>query len=152
MVGLAERTNVAVTDPPDSVLGCRQMNSHRIGSGRIRIRGSAAAFVLLVITFLLLVPDPHDHGDAGSLGGLFRLLLPGSTPIPGAPEAGGKPRPGPQDLCPIHFWQQVASTGLFLALLLRFFLNAEARPFPLILLPSATSLQSFHNRAPPILL
>src|SRR3990172_13322849 len=102
MVGLAERTNVAVTDPPDSVLGCRQMNSHRIGSGRIRIRGSAAAFVLLVITFLLLVPDPHDHGDAGSLGGLFRLLLPGSAAsadpqqTPSAPPARQKGNSPPQ--------------------------------------------------------
>ncbi len=111
----------------------------------------AATFVLLAFGFLLLVPDPHDHGDAGSLGGLFRLLLPGH-PLTGAQQSGAKPRPGPQQVCPIHFWQQVASTGLLLALLLRFFLISELRALPFVGLPSFTDLGSFYSRAPPILL
>ena len=112
----------------------------------------AATFVLLAMSFLLLVPDPHDHGDAGSLGGLFRLLLPGPTPITGAQQTGAKPRPGPQGICPIHFWQQVASTGLLLALLLRFFLKSEFRGLSFLPLYGVTDVGSFHNRAPPILL
>ncbi|MGH7410246.1 MAG: hypothetical protein ACREJ6_04180, partial [Candidatus Methylomirabilis sp.] len=99
--------------------------------GRRRV---AAAFVLLAIAFLFLVPDPHDHGDASSLGGLFQLVLPGSTqpfdsaqdrlttggsiPTTDPQQTGGTPRPGPQGFCPVHFWQQVAATGLLLALLL----------------------------------
>ncbi len=112
-------------------------------------RRGAAAFILLAIAFLLLVPDPHDHGDAGSLGGLFRPLLPGSTPITGAPETGAKSRPRPQGFCPIHFWQQVASTVLLLALLLGFFLDSEFGVPPVVALPSVTDLGSFRSRAPP---
>ena len=119
------------------------------GIGRQR---GAATFVLLAIAFLLLVPDPHDHGDVGSLGGLFRSLLPFSTPITGAPETGAKPRPEPQGICPIHFWQQVASTGLLLALLLRFFLDFEFRVLPFVALASVPDLGSSDSRAPPILL
>lgn len=127
--------------------------------GTERQRG-AAAFALLAIAFLLLVPDPHDHGDAGSLGGLFRPLLPGSTwlttggssPMTGAQQTGAKPRPGPQESCPIHFWQQVASTVLLLALPLRFFLQSELRALSFVTLRGLTNLDSFHNRAPPILL
>lgn len=130
------------------------------GDGSAGGQRGAAAFALLAIAFLLLVPDPHDHGDAGSLGGLFRPLLPGSTwlttggssPMTDAQQTGTKPRPGPQESCPIHFWQQVASTILLLALLLRFFLDSEFRVLPFVALPSATSLGSFHSRAPPILL
>lgn len=128
------------------------MNSRRTRDGGTGRQRGAAAFALLAIAFLLLVPDPHDHGDAGSLGGLFRPLLPGSSPMTGAQQTGAKPRPGPQESCPIHFWQQVASTVLLLALLLRFFLDSEFRVLPFVALPSATSLGSFHSRAPPILL
>ena len=119
------------------------------GAGRQR---GAAAFALLAIAFLLLVPDPHDHGDAGSLGGLFRPLLPGSSPMTDAQQTGAKPRPGPQETCPIHFWQQVASTILLLALPLRFFFQSEFRALSLVTPRGLTHLDSFHNRAPPILL
>jgi hypothetical protein len=119
------------------------------GSGRQR---GAAAFALLAIAFLLLVPDPHDHGDAGSLGGLFQPLLPSSIPITGAQQTGAKPRPGRQQICPIHLWQQVASTVLPLALLLRFFPQFELRALSFVTLRGLTNLDSFHNRAPPILL
>jgi len=123
-------------------------------------RRGAAALVLLAIGFLLLVPDPHDHGDAGSLGGLFRLLLPGSTRLTtGGSTANADPqqtqstpRPGPQGICPVHFWQQVAATGLLLAFLLRFFLSSEFRVLPSIATLSNICLGSFHSRAPPILL
>lgn len=127
--------------------------------GSIRRRG-AAALVLLAIGFLLLIPDPHDHGDAGSLGGLFRVLLPVSTQLTtGGPDptadpqqTGGRARPGPQGFCPVHFWQQVAATGLLLAFLLRLFPNSEFRVLPSIASPSNIYLGSFHSRAPPILL
>ena len=134
------------------ILWWRQLDSHRSREGGIGRQRGASVFLLLAFTFLLLAPDPHDHGDAGSLGGLFRLLHPGSAPLSGAQQTGAKSRPGSQQLCPIHFWQQVVATALLLALLLRFFLNAEFRAFSFILLPSATGLRSFHNRAPPILL
>jgi hypothetical protein len=115
-------------------------------------RRVAAAVVLLAIGFLLLVPDPHDHGDAGSLGGLFRLLLPGSTANADPQQTQSTPRPGQQGICPVHFWQQVAATGLLLACLLRFFLSSEFRVLPSIASPSNIYLGSFHSRAPPILL
>ena len=115
-------------------------------------RRGAAALILLAIGFLLLVPDPHDHGDVGSLGGLFRLLLPGSTANADPQQTQSTPRPGPQGICPVHFWQQVAATGLLLACLLRFFLNSEFRVLPSIASPSYSYLGSFHSRAPPILL
>ncbi|MBI2902173.1 MAG: hypothetical protein HYY12_01110 [Candidatus Methylomirabilis oxyfera] len=128
----------------------------------------AAALVLLAIGFLLLVPDPHDHGDAGSLGGLFRLLVPGSTgsfdpaqdrlttsgpTSDGDPQkTQGAPRAGQQGICPVHFWQQVAATGLVLAFLLRLTLNSEFRVLPSVASPGNTYLGAFHSRAPPILL
>ena len=118
------------------------------GSGR---QYGAANFVLLAFGFLLLVPDPHDHGDAGSLGGLFRLLLPGSAANADPQQNGGTPRPGPQGICPVHFWQQVAATGLLLAFLLQLFLNSEFRVLLSIASPNNTYLGSFHSRAPPIL-
>lgn len=136
----------------DPILWRRQMDPRSSRDGGTGRQRGAAAFALLAIAFLLLVPDPHDHGDASSLGGLFQPLLPSSIPITGAQQTGAKPRPGPQQICPIHLWHQVAASILLLALLLRFFLNAEVRPFPFILLPSSTGLRSFHNRAPPILL
>jgi hypothetical protein len=115
-------------------------------------RRVAAALVLLAIGFLLLVPDSHDHGDVGSLGGLFRLLLPGSTANADPQQTQGTPRPGQQGICPVHFWHQVAATGLLLAFLLRLFLNSEFRVLPSIASPSNIYLGSFHSRAPPILL
>ena len=127
----------------------------------MRDRGStkrrvAAALVLLAIGFLLLVPDPHDHGDVGSLGGLFRLLLPveltGSTANADPQQTQSTPRPGQQGICPVHFWHQVSATGLLLAFLLRLFLNSEFRVLPSIASPSNIYLGSFHSRAPPILL
>ena len=108
--------------------------------------------MLAAMGFLFLVPDPHDHGDASSLGGLFRLLLPNSTSTTDSQQTGTKSRPGPQGLCPVHFWQQVAATGLLLALLLRFFLSSEFRVLQFTRPSGVTGLRSFHNRAPPILL
>lgn len=128
------------------------MDSRRTRDGGTGRQRGAAAFALLAIAFLLLVPDPHDHGDAGSLGGLFRPLLPGSSPMTGDQQTDAKPRPGPQQICPIHFWQQVASTVLPLALLLRFFFQFELRALSFVTLRGLTDLDSFHNRAPPILL
>ncbi|HLC05256.1 MAG TPA: hypothetical protein VJK02_19660 [Anaerolineales bacterium] len=119
------------------------------GSTRRRV---AAALVLLAIGFLLLVPDPHDHGDAGSLGGFFRLLLPGSTANADPQQTQSAPRPGQQGICPVHIWQQIAGTGLLLAFLLRFFLSSEFRALPSIASPGNPYPGSFHSRAPPILL
>lgn len=127
------------------------------GSTRRRV---AAALVLLAIGFLLLVPDPHDHGDVGSLGGLFRLLFSdstrlttgGSTANADPQQTQSTPRPGQQGICPVHFWHQVSATGLLLAFLLRLFLNSEFRVLPSIASPSNICLGSFHSRAPPILL
>lgn len=133
-------------------LGRSQVESRRMGGSRLGNPRAGAALVLLAIGFLLLVPDPHDHGDAASLGGLFRLLLPSSSPVANAQETGGKPRPGPQGLCPVHFWQQVAGTILLFALLLPLFLTSDLRILPTISLPRSTDLGSFHSRAPPILL
>ena len=128
------------------------MVTPKLGGRGIGKRRVAAALVLLAIGFLLLVPDPHDHGDASSLGGLFRLLLPGSTGNADPQQTHSTPRPGQQGICPVHFWQQIAATGLLLAFLLRFFLNSEFRVLPSIASPSNTYLGSFHSRAPPILL
>ncbi|MGH7429243.1 MAG: hypothetical protein ACREJ4_12950 [Candidatus Methylomirabilaceae bacterium] len=124
-------------------------------------RRVAAALVLLAIGFLFLVPDPHDHGDAGSLGGLFRplirdpigLALRGPSPAPGADpgQARGLPQPTAREFCPVHFWHQVAATGLLVAFLLRVFLTAEFRPASFAALHSAAALHSFQTRAPPVL-
>src|SRR3989304_5004798 len=119
--------------------------------GSIR-RRVAAALVLLAMGSLLLGPDPHDHGDAGSLGGLFRLLLPGSAANADPQQTQSTARSGQQGICPVHFWQQVAATGLLLAFLLRLFLKSEFRVVPSVALPSNIYLGSFHSRAPPILL
>ncbi len=126
---------------------------------RLFRRRVAAAALLLAIGFLFLVPDPHDHGDAGSLGGLFRPLIRdpiGPTirgPSPGADpgQARGLPQPSAREFCPVHFWHQVAATGLLVASLLRFFLTAEFRPVSLTALHSVAVLHSFQTRAPPAL-
>ena len=122
-------------------------------SGRQRNREHlAAALVVLAIGFLLLVPDPHDHGDAASLGGLLRLFLPSSSQAAGPHQSGDEPQPEANGSCPIHFWHQVAATGIFFALLLRFFLGSLFRIPPFVTVPYVTDLGSFHSRAPPLCL
>lgn len=126
-------------------VGRPQRSARRDGRGRL-----AAIFVVLAIGFLLLVPDPHDHGDAGSLGGLLRLLLPGPATSADPHQTAGNARPEANGSCPIHFWQQVAATGLLLALPLRFFLSALFRIAASVTRPYVTDLGSFHSRAPPV--
>jgi hypothetical protein len=119
----------------------------------------AAAFLLLVIGFLFLVPDPHDHGDIGSLGGLFRPLIRepigvgvrGSSLPPDADQAKGLPQPSAGEFCPVHFWHQVAATGLLVAILHGFYLAAEFRPVSFALLHWVTAHHTFQTRAPPAL-
>ena len=124
--------------------GQRQHDRQRTG-GRL-----AAAFVVLAIGFLLLVPDPHDHGDAGSLGGLLRVLLPSSGQTADPRQSGDEPQPEANGSCPIHFWQQVAATGLLFALLLRFFLSSIFRIPLFVTVPYVIDLRSFHSRGPPV--
>ena len=124
--------------------GRRQSDRGR-RSGRL-----TAALVVLAFGFLLLAPDPHDHGDAGSLGGLLRLLLPGSSQTADPHQSGDEPQPEANGSCPIHFWHQVAATGLFFALLLQFFLGSPFRIPPFVTVPYVTDLGSFHSRAPPV--
>lgn len=122
-------------------------------SGRERIgERLAAACVVLAIGFLLLAPDPHDHGDAASLGGLLRLLLPSSSQTTDPHQSQDEPQPEVNGSCPIHFWQQVAATGLLVVFLLRFFFGSLFR-IPLFLaVPYVTDLGSFHSRSPPVFL
>ncbi len=135
-------------------LRTKRHDDHRVVRRRV-----AAAVLLLAIGFLFLVPDPHDHGDAGSLGGLFRPLIGdpigptvrGPSPAPDADRARGLPQSGAREFCPVHFWHQVAATGLLVAFLLRFFLTAEFRPTSIAALPSVAALHSFQTRAPPAL-
>jgi len=110
----------------------------------------AAALVVLAIGFLLLVPDPHDHGDVGSLGGLLRPLLPSSSRATDPHQSQDEPQPEANGSCPIHFWHQVAATGLLFALLLRFFLGSLFRIPSFVTVPYVTDLGSFHSRAPPV--
>jgi hypothetical protein len=112
----------------------------------------AAALVVLAIGFLLLAPDPHDHGDAGSLGGLLRLLLPNSHQTHDPHHSGDAPQPDAQGSCPIHFWHQVAATGLLVVLLLQFFLGSLCHILSFVAVPYVTELGSFHSRAPPLCL
>ncbi|CBE69029.1 protein of unknown function [Candidatus Methylomirabilis oxygeniifera] len=104
----------------------------------------------LAIGFLLLAPDPHDHGDAASLGGLLRLLLPGSSQAADPHPSHDAPQPEANGSCAIHFWHQVAATGLLFALLLRFFLSSLFSTPSFVTVLSITHLESFHGRAPPI--
>jgi hypothetical protein len=124
------------------------------GCERVQARGRgdrwAAALVVLAIGFLLLVPDPHDHGDADSLGGLLRLLLPDSSQTADPHQSQDKPQPEANGSCPIHFWHQVAATGLLFALLLQFFLGSLFRIPSFVTVPYVTDLGSFHSRAPPV--
>lgn len=126
------------------VQGCERIQ-RRWGGSRV-----AAALVVLAIGFLLLAPDPHDHGDAGSLGGLLRLLLPSASQTTDSQPSQDESQPEANGSCPIHFWQQVAATGLLVVFLLRFFFGSLFR-IPLFLtVPYSTDLGSFHSRAPPV--
>lgn len=111
-----------------------------------------AALVVLAIGFLLLAPDPHDHGDAGSLGGLLRPLLPASSQTHAAHQSEDEPQPETNDSCPIHFWHQVAATGLLFAIVLQLFLVSLPHNPLFVTLPYVTDLGSFHSRAPPAFL
>ena len=110
----------------------------------------AAALVVVAIGFLLLVPDPHDHGDAASLGGLLRLFLPSASQTTDPHQSGDEPQPEANGSCLIHFWQQVAATGLLVVFLLRFFFGSLFRIPLFLVVPSVTDLGSFHSRAPPV--
>lgn len=126
-----------------------------LGCERVQARGRgdrwAAALVVLAIGFLLLAPDPHDHGDAASLGGLLRLLLPDSSHTHDSHQSQDEPQPEANGSCPIHFWHQVAATGLFFAFLLQFFLSSLFHISSFITIPCVTGLGSCHSRAPPAL-
>ncbi len=124
-----------------------QRHKSRYGHGRL-----TAAVVILAIGFLLLAPDPHDHGDAASLGGLLRLFLPGSSQTHDAHQSEGEPQTEANESCPIHFWHQVAATGLLVALLLHFFFGSLCRISSFITVFHVTDLGSFHSRAPPLCL
>ena len=126
------------------VQGCER------SQGRCRGNRWAAALMVVAIGFLLLVPDPHDHGDADSLGGLLRLLLPGSSQTADPYQSQDKPQPEANGSCPIHFWHQVAATGLLFALLLQFFLSSLFHIPSFVTVPYVTDLGSFHSRAPPV--
>jgi hypothetical protein len=99
---------------------------------------------------MLLAPDPHDHGDAGSIGGLLRLLLPDSSQTAVPHHSEDESQREASGSCPIHFWHQVAATGLLFALLLRFFLSSLFSTFSFVTVHSITHLESFHSRAPPV--
>ncbi|HWR21428.1 MAG TPA: hypothetical protein VN444_06160 [Verrucomicrobiae bacterium] len=110
----------------------------------------AAVCVLFAIGFLLLAPDPHDHGDAGSLGGLLRLFLPNSSQTADPHQSEDEPQSETNGSCPIHFWHQVAATGLLFALLLQFSLLSHLHIPSFVAVPYVTELGSFHSRAPPV--
>ena len=124
--------------------GCQQSDR---GS---RSRRLAAALVVLAIGFLLLAPDPHDHGDAGSLGGLLRLFLPHSSRAADPHHSEDESQPEANGSCAIHFWHQVAATGVLIIFLLRFSLSSLFRLSSFVTAPCAIDLQSFHSRAPPV--
>lgn len=107
-----------------------------------------ATLVLLAIGFLLLAPDPHDHGDAGSLGGLLRLLLPNSGQTADPHHSGDEPETNGS--CPIHFWHQVAATGLLAMLLLQFSLRSHPHIPLFVALSHVADFGSFYSRAPPV--
>ncbi len=117
------------------------------GRGRARL---IAALIILAISFLLLAPDPHDHGDAASLGGLLRPLLPGSNQTHDTHQSADEPQAEANESCPIHFWQQVAATGLVVVLLLQLFLGSLFHVSSFVTVAYVTDLGSFHSRAPPV--
>lgn len=138
-----------VTERTHQIAGWRKVDGRK-PHGEQRNRGRlVAACVLLAISFLLLAPDPHDHGDAASLGGLLRLFLPGSSQAPDPSQSQDVPQSGASGSCAIHFWQQVAAAGILFALLLRFFLSSLFHIPSFVTVPSITHLESFHSRAPP---
>jgi len=117
-----------------------------------RVIGSAIA---VVIGILLLAPDPHDHGDALSIGGLLRPLLPASAahrPPAHPDKASDEPSRAETDrTCPIHVWNQLVATGLVLAICLTILLESERR-FVRAVPPSRYILfVAVHSRAPPLL-
>lgn len=124
-----------------------QRRESRHGHGRL-----TAALVVLAIGFLLVAPDPHDHGDAGSIGGLLRLLLPGSNQTADSHHSEDESQPKADGSCPIHFWHQVAATGLLVILLLQFFLGSLCHISLFVVVPYITELGSFRSRAPPLCL
>lgn len=128
------------------MIGCKVIHFNRERACSLTV----AIFLLLNISLLLLTPDPHDHGDVGSLGGLLRLLLPGSSQTTDPYQSQDKPQSEANGSCPIHFWHQVAATGLFFALLLQFFLGSAFRIPPFVTVPYITDLGSFQSRAPPV--
>lgn len=123
---------------------CKRIQ-RRWGGSRV-----VAALVVLAIGFMLLAPDPHDHGDAASLGGLLRLLLPSSSQTTDPHQSQDEAQPEANGSCPIHFWQQVAATGLLVVFLLRFFLGSLFCIPSFVTAPFITHLESFHSRAPPV--
>lgn len=123
----------------------RQRNESQRKRGRL-----AAACVLFAIGFLLLAPDPHDHGDAGSLGGLLRLLLPDSHHTHNPHESEDESQPEAKASCPIHFWHQVAATGLVVVFLLQFFLGALQHISSYATTFCVADLGSVHSRSPPV--
>lgn len=108
--------------------------------------------MVLAIGFMLLAPDPHDHGDAGSLGGLLRLLLPSSSHAADPHQSEDNPQSEAAGSCPVHFWHLVAATGLLVAFLLEFALASRFRILSFVTVLSATDPVSFQSRAPPFLL
>jgi hypothetical protein len=134
----------SLTTEGSLVQGCERIQ-RRWSSSRV-----TAALVVLAFGFLLLVPDPHDHGDADSLGGLLRLLVPDSSQTADPHQSADEPRPEANGPCPIHFWHQVVATGILFALLPQFFLGSLFRIPQFVTVRYVTDLGSFHSRAPPV--
>lgn len=111
-----------------------------------------AVLVLFAIGFLLLAPDPHDHGDVGSLGGLLRLFAPSPGQAADPHQTADDPQSDNNGSCPIHFWYQVAATGLLAIFLLRVALGSLFRILFFVGVPDVAHLRSFHSRAPPAFL
>ncbi|MBZ0169946.1 hypothetical protein MELA_01010 [Candidatus Methylomirabilis lanthanidiphila] len=128
------------------------MGGPRRGEKDRRSKRLTAALVVLAIGFLLLAPDPHDHGDAGSLGGLLRLFLPDSSQATDPHHPGDEPQPEANGSCPIHFWHQIAATGLLVVFLLRVVLGSLFHIPSFVTVPYVTDLGSCHSRAPPVCL
>lgn len=112
----------------------------------------AATLVILAIGFLLLAPDPHDHGDAGSIGGLLRLLLPDSHHVEDPHQPRDESQSAANGSCPIHFWHQVAATGLLVVLLLRFALSSILHVPKFVNACTIIDFDPSHSRAPPVFL
>lgn len=148
-------TRFEVTGHEVQLLGrcgnCSTASRNTVQSHRGRRGGRlTAALVILAIGFLLLAPDPHDHGDAGSLGGLLRLFLSGTGQTHGDPHHhADESQPEMNGSCPIHFWHQIAATGLLVVCLLQFFLGTLHNILLRATTPYVTELGSSQSRAPP---